>query len=196
MKIDTNLFENFENLTADELREKIKNLDLEVPDSEEVSKLKNLLNKASGEASNYKKQLREKEEADRAKMSEEEKEKADREAADRAKDELIAKLQREQAVTTYTAKLIGLGMKEDEAKKTAQNMPNGLDDTFFSAMSKYKDDMERNIRADITKNTPRPDKSGDDNKGITKEDFNKMSYKERVELKNSNPTEYEALKGE
>lgn len=192
MKIDKNLIENFDNLSADELRNAILNLEIKTDKGEsnadEVARLKAALNKATGEASDYKKQLREQ-------MSAEDKAKADREAADKAKDDLIAELQRKQAVTEYTAKLIGLGIDETEAKKTAETMPNGLDDSFFSTLTNFKGQIERNIKAKITKDTPRPDGGNNNNQGITKDDFNKMGYKERLELKQNNPTEYENLKG-
>lgn len=192
MKFDKNLIENFDNLSAEELKAALENLELpsgeDKSNDDEIAKLKAALNKASSEASDYKKQLREK-------MSAEEKEKAEKEAADKEKDELIAKLQRERAVTNYTAKLIGLGISEAEAKKTAEKMPSGLDDTFFDTFSNFKNEVERKTKAELTKGTPRPGGGSDTDKTITKEQFDKMGYKERLELKQNNPTEYENLKG-
>lgn len=193
MKIDKNLIPNFDELSADELREAITNLDIKTDNDnkgndDEIARLKAALNKASSEASDFKKQLREK-------MSTEEKEKAEKEAADKEKDELIAKLLRNQDVTNYTAKLIGLGMNEADAKKTAETMPSGLKDTFFEACTNLKSDIERKVKAEITKGTPRPDGGNEKPEGVTKEQFNKMSYMERLELKKNNPTEYENLKG-
>ncbi len=191
MKFDKNLIENFDELSADELRAKLLEIEFETDkgnNDDEIAKLKAALNKASSEASDFKKQLREK-------MSAEEKEKAEKEAADKAKDELIAQLQKEQSVANYTAKLIALGINEADAKKTAETMPSGLDDTFFATFNNFKGDIERKVKAEITKGTPRPDGGSDKDEGVTKEQFNKMGYMERLELKKNNPTEYQNLKG-
>jgi len=189
MKYDTKTIENFENLSADELRAVISNMD--VPDTnsnnDDVTKLKNALNKATAEASDFKKQLREQ-------MSESDRLKAEREEADKAKDELIKSYQRKEAVGNYTTKLVALGLDLDTAKKTAESLPNDINDNFFTSLSNFKADFEKSIRADITKDTPRPGGGNTDNK-ISREDFAKMSYKDRLKLKSENPTEYEALKG-
>lgn len=194
MKIDKNLIENFDELSAED---KVKALlDFEFDNnSDEIAKLKAALNKSASETSNFKKQLREKEEAERAKMSAEEKEKADREAADKAKDELIAQLQREKAESAYTAKLIGLGVSEAEAKKAVAALPNEIGDDFFDVLSNFKGEVERKVKADVTKGTPRPDGGGHEQTETTKEQFAKMGYKERLELKQNNPEEYENLRG-
>ncbi|MBQ0097904.1 MAG: hypothetical protein KBS62_03085 [Oscillospiraceae bacterium] len=186
-KFDTSKIENFDELSADELRELFRNT--EIPDNnddEEKTKLKNALNKATSEASGYKKQLREQ-------MSEAERQKAEKEESDKEKDELIAKYQRNETVSNYTTKLVSLGLDEASAKKSAEALPNGIGDDFFTGISNYKTQFEKNIRADLTKKTPRPN-GGSEKGNHTAKDFQNMSYLERIALKKENPEEYEALK--
>ena len=59
MKI-TDKIEGYENMSAEEKLKALEGFEVEEPNTSEVTKLKEALNKASSEASNYKKQLKEK----------------------------------------------------------------------------------------------------------------------------------------
>lgn len=144
-----------EDMTSDE---KLALLDgYEEPKSETY--WKNQHDKLSTELASMKKRERER-------MSEDEKREADRAAADAAKDEELKTLRREKALSSYKAQYLAQGYDAKLAEQAATGMVDGDTNAVFDAMNKYRDAMEKKLRTDILKDTPKPP-SGDEGKELS-----------------------------
>ena len=150
----------------------------------ENGKLKNAQSNASADASKWKKQLQER-------MSEQERaENATKELIDSLKAE-NERLKRDQEVASRTAAYVGVGFDESLAKKAAEAY--GSDhDGFMDALKAFITAHDKALQADALRSTPRPGNGGTD-PAITKEEFAKMNYSERVKLFNENPDLYQEL---
>lgn len=192
MNIDVTKIEGFDGMTAEE---KVKALmGYEYDDNSkalkeaqaEVERYKNAQSKASSEAAEYKRQLREK-------MSDEEKQAKDNaEKFENLKTEHDALLKKVK-ISENKAKFLALGYSEDLANETAEALYNGDTEKVFANQKAYQETLESKIKADVLKNTPKPVGGGGDPKVITAEELKKMSYKERVAFKNENPELYGEL---
>ena len=183
MKIDTTKIENFENLSAEEKLNAILNFDIEV---EDTSKLKNALNKATSEAAEYKKALREK-------QTEQERLEAERKAAENEREELLKNLMREKTIADNKAQFLAVGYGEELANKSAEAMADGNFTEIFSGFKTFVESRDKQIRAELIKGTPAPT-GGNTDVTITKEQFRKMSFTERNNLYNENPELYKQLR--
>lgn len=172
---------------ADEtMNENVQEVAPETKDSKdaEIERLKASLAKANSEAGSYRKQLRERQTAEEAAA-------AERAEKDAQREELLNTLLREKTEGHYAKRLMSLGLAEDEASKTAKGLPDGIEDSFFDGLFKYKTDLEKSIRAEIVKGTPKLEAAGVSTPtGVTKEMFDKMGYAERVKLYNTDPDLY------
>jgi len=179
MNIDVSKIENYETMTADEKIAALEayNFEEPAPDNKEALKLKEALNKASSQAAEFKRKLAEK-------QTEEERREAERAEAEKAKDELIASLTREKDLAT-------LAKGFEKAGKYATDMATAfLDnkaDSFADAFGKFLAEHDKELNAEILKETPKPQNSGGGNKTVTKEMFDKMSYMEMMQLKQDSP---------
>ena len=102
------------------------------PVNAEVEKLKAALTRASADAAEWKRQLREKQT---------EKERADAERAEQEqamRDELET-LRKEKRVSDYTAKCVALNMDADLAGKTANALADGNADALFDCLKAFVD---------------------------------------------------------
>lgn len=150
----------------------------------ENGKLKNAQSNASADASKYKKQLQER-------MSEQER------AAEETK-ELIASLKaenermkRETEVAARTATYVGLGFDEVTAKTAAEAYGNDHD-VFSDALKTFLAAHDKALLADKMRSTPRPG-TGAAERAVTKEQFDKMGYTDRLKLFNEQPELYKKL---
>lgn len=151
----------------------------------EIERLKASLAKANSEAGNFRKQLRERQTAEEAAA-------ADRAEKDAQREELLNTLLREKTEGHYTRRLMALGLAEEDALKMAKGLPSEIQDSFFDGLVKYKTDLEKSIRAEIVKGTPKLGTAGvSAMASVTKEAFEKMGYLERVKLHNTDPELYE-----
>lgn len=182
--------EGYEEMSAED---KLKALEaLEVEDD---SKLKKLLNDANSEASAYKKKLKEKEAELNSKLSEQElaeKERAEKEAE---KDALLNQLLREKTVAEHKANFLKVGYDEDAATKSAAAIADGDFATLFDNLGKFISERDKKAQVKLMDSTPLPS-AGSVVPEITKEQFDKMSFKERNELFTKNKELYDKLKGE
>lgn len=178
-----------ENMTLEEIDKVLDKIDLSKDSSEQIKKLKNSLDKASSEAANYKKQLREK-------MTEDE-QKTQKEAEERAElEEKYNKLLRETEITKHKAKFLSLGYDEKLADETAEALMNNDLAKVFSNQKQFQDSLEKKIRAEVLKDTPKP-VSGSNDQKMTKEKFMQLSPTERHNFYLKHPEEYKELyKGE
>ncbi len=154
------------------------------------AKNKSALDKALKEKGEITKRLREKqtaEEAEAEARTEAEAERAEREAE---KDKIIARYEAEK-------RFLSMGMKDDVLESAVEAKLNGDEDALFSIINKfYENKANADIKAKENEwlgNRPPVNVGVGGNATLTKEQFNKMGYKARVELANNNPELYKQL---
>lgn len=166
-QIDTSTLENFGEMSADELREFISSY--EIPESDDkikYTKLKSSFDKTASELAAAKRTIR-------ASQSAEEQAKADREAEMKEMKDKYDALLRESTIAKNAQKFSGLLGKDGEAAALA--FADGDIDKVVELFSKAKTDFEKSIRADVTKNSPRPDDvAGKGTNFTSKEDIMKI----------------------
>ena len=176
-----------EGMTIEEINAALKDIDLPTDSSAEIDRLKAALSKSNSEAADYKKQLREKMSAEELKAKE-----------DAEKwDELIKErdaLLREKTVAGHKANYLALGYDEKLAIETAEAMANGEIEKVFANQKKHLEAVEKKIRADVLKDTPKPE-GGKGSEALTKEQFSKMSIAEQFKFSTEHPEEYKKLYG-
>lgn len=167
-----------QDVSIDALRAELERLKVE------NGKLKNAQSNASADASKYKKALQER-------MSEQER------AAEETKD-LIASLRAENEamkrsaeVSARTATYIGIGFDEILAKQAAEAYGNNHD-AFSDALKSFLAAHDKALLAEQMRSTPRPG-VGAVEAAVTKEQFDKMGYAERVKLFETQPELYKKL---
>ena len=147
-KIDISSIEGYAEMSAEEKLEALEAFELPEPDYSGYVK-KELLDKASSEAANFKKQLREK-------MTEEEAAKA-KAAEDMASmQEELSQLRREKIIQEYTAQFLGLGYDKELALETAEALEKGDMHTVFVNQTKFSAAREKALKAELLKDTPKP----------------------------------------
>lgn len=104
------------------------------------------------------------------------------------------KLLRESEISKHKAKLLGLGYDEKLADETAEAMADGDMEKVFANQKKHLDSVEKRVRADALKDTPKPTPDGD-SKTMTLEKFRKLSSAERAAFFEEHPEEYKELYG-
>lgn len=186
MKINTGKIEGYENMTLEQKLAALEGYEVDEPDySGYVSK--ETFDKTASELANSKKQLRERMSAEELKAKE-----------DAEKwDELIKErdsLLREKTVAGYKAKYLALGYEESLAGETAEAMANGETDKVFANHNKHLAAVEKRIRADVLKSTPKPE-GGNGSDTMTKEKFSKMPIAEQHKYSVEHPEEYKKLYG-
>jgi hypothetical protein len=176
-----------EGMTVEDIENALKDIDMPTDNAAEIDRLRAALSKSNSEAADFKKQLREKMSAEELKAKE-----------DAEKWEEIVKerdaLLREKTIATHKAKFLSLGYDEGLANETAEAMANGELDKVFANQKKHLDAVEKKIRADVLKDTPKPE-GGNGSDTITKEKLRGMTAGERYEYSISHPEEYNKLYG-
>lgn len=151
-KIDTKSIENFESMTAEEKLNALLSYEFEAPKADESAELKNVrnaLNKASSEAAEYKRALREKQsEAERAEADRLENEK-------KLQDELAAYRTKER-ISSYQAKLMTAGYDSETAAVMAKALPEGVSDDYFAINKSFLDNQRQAILSDALDRQPKP----------------------------------------
>ena len=176
-----------EGMTVAEIETALADIDLPVDNSAEIDRLKNALSKSNSEAADYKKQLRDKMSAEELKAKE------DAEKFEELQTKYEA-LVRKDSISQNKVKLLALGYEEALANETAEAMVNGELDKVFTNQKKHLESVEKKIRADVLKGTPKPE-GGKGSETITKEAFSKMSIAEQYKYSVDHPEEYKKLYG-
>lgn len=172
-----------EGMTAEEIAKALEGVDL--PDSAgEIERLTKALNKSNSEAADYKRQLREKMSAEEI----EAKETADKiEALTKERDALL----REKTVAGHKANYLALGYDEKLAVETAEAMVSGDIAKVFANQKKHQEALDKKIRADVLKETPKPEGGGgkattiEDIMKITDSDARQAAIAENIDLFNN-----------
>lgn len=183
-KVDTSRIEGYANMTLDQKLAALESYEVEEPDYSGYVK-KEVFDKTASELASKKRELNEKLTAD------EKKEQADKEAREKLQAD-YDRLLRESEVSKYKAKFLGMGYEEKLAEETAIAMVDGDSEKVFSNQKKHIESVEKRVRAEVLKDTPKPAPDGD-SKIITKEIYRKMSPLERAEYAEKNPEEYKSL---
>ena len=174
-----------EGMSLEEIEVALADIEIPADQSGEIERLKSALSKSNSENAEWKKKHREA-------LSEEER-KA-QEMADRMKqlEEQNAALLRESSVSKHKARFLGMGYEEALANDAAVAMADGDMEKLFSYQLKHQEALEKKIRADALKGTPKPVPDKKDG-AMTLENLRKMTSQERYEFSQKNPEEYKAL---
>ena len=176
-----------EGMTVEEIETALAGIELPTDNSSELERLKNALSKSNSEAADFKKQLREKMTADEIKAKE------DAEKQEKLQNDYDA-LVKKVTISENKANLLALGYEDKLATETAEALVNGEIDKVFANQKKHLESVEKKIRQDILKDTPKPD-GGNTSTTITKEQFDAMGYTERLKVFNENPEIYKEYTG-
>lgn len=186
MKIDVSQIEGYADMTPEQKLKALEEIELADPDYSGFVK-KDVFDKTASELAEKKKELREKMTADEA-----EKQKQQEEQEKLQKN--YEKLLRETTVSKNKAKLLALGYDEKLADETAEAMADGDSEKIFANQKKHLEAVEKKVRAEALKDTPKPTPDGD-SKTMTLEKFRKLSAQERLEYSTNHPEEYKTLYG-
>ena len=155
-----------EGMSVEDIEKALEGIELPTDNSAELERLKNALSKSNSEAADYKKQLRDKMSDDERKAKED----ADKMADLQSKyDELLKK----STIAENKARLLALGYEDALAAEVAEAMAEGDTDKVFAAQKKHLDSVEKKIREDVLKDTPKP--TGGSGKGMTADDILKIT---------------------
>lgn len=183
-KIDISKIDGYADMTPEQKIAALEAYETEDPDYSGYVK-KDVFDKTASELAAKKKELNEK-------LSEDEKTK---QKEQEEREELQSKYERllhESEVSKFKAKLLGMGYDEKLADETAEAMASGDTDKVFANQKKHLDNVEKKVRAEALKDTPKPTPDGD-SKTMTLEKLRKLSPIEREQWSRQNPEDYKAL---
>ena len=186
MKINTDKIQGYADMTPEEKIKALEAFEVAEPDYTGYVK-KDIFDKTASDLADYKKQLREKMSADEIKAKED----AEKQAKLQSDyDALVRKV----TLSENKAKLLGLGYEDKLATETAEAMIDGNLDKVFANQKKHLEAVEKKIREDVLRDTPKPE-GGNSSNAMTKEKFREMSANERYEYSKAHPEEYKQIYG-
>jgi len=185
-KIDVTQIEGYAEMSAEDKLKALEGFDIPDPDYSGYVK-KDVFDKTASELAGVKKQLKDKMTDDEAAKQKEQEEREELQSK-------YEKLLRESEISKHKAKLLALGYDEKLADETAEAMADGDMEKVFANQKKHLDSVEKRVRADALKDTPKPTPDGD-SKTMTLEKFRKMSPAERAAFYEEHPEEYKELYG-
>ena len=183
-KIDVTQIEGYAEMSAEDKLKALEGFDIPDPDYSGYVK-KDVFDKTASELAGVKKQLKDKMTDDEAAKQ---KEQEEREELQSKYDKLL----RESEISKHKAKLLGLGYDEKLADETAEAMADGDMEKVFANQKKHLDSVEKRVRADALKDTPKPTPDGD-SKTMTLEKFRKLSPAERAAFFEEHQEEYKEI---
>ena len=190
-KIDLSLIEGYETMS---LEDKVKLLEAFEFDDSELTKLrddnkkqKDLITKYTGEISSLKK-------AQSAGLTEAEKKAKEQEDAFTDLQSKYDALLKSSTISQYQAKYIALGYDEAMALETATALVDGDMDKVFANSEKFKTSLEKQLRAEAVKATPKPDGKGGVSVPKTRDDI--MKIKDPTERQKAIAENIELFTGE
>lgn len=152
----------------------------------ENKRLKAATDKATADASNWKKKYTATQtDAERLSM-----EKAEEEAK---KQQELEDLRKFKVVTEAKDQYRRLGYSDELAKSAAEAQFAGDFEELARIQQSYQDELAKQIKADLMKSMPAPATGNDETVQMTKEQFKAMTYRQQVEFKQKYPTAYEKL---
>lgn len=149
-KIDVSRIENFDTMSNEDKLKALLDYEYEAPkqdESAELTRVRAALNKASGEAAEYKRALREK-------QSEAERAEADRLERENALQEELKAYRVKERVSTYKAQLMAVGYDATTAEVMANALPEGVSDEFFATQKNFLDGQRQKIMTESINKQP------------------------------------------
>lgn len=183
-KIDITKINGYADMTAEQKIAALEAYETEDPDYSGYVK-KDVFDKTASELAAKKKELSEKLTEDEKAKQKEQEEREDLQAK-------YDKLLHESEVSKFKAKLLGMGYEEKLADETAEAMVSGDTEKVFANQKKHLDSVEKKVRAEALKDTPKPTGDGE-TKGMTLEKLRKLSPMERENWARTNSDEYRKL---
>lgn len=185
MKIDTSLIEGYEEMSAEDKIKALEEFEME-EDTKELDKAKKSVTKANGEAAEWKRKYK-------ALEQERDGEKTASETALESLQNEVAQLKKAKKESEHRANFLALGYSEEVAKDSAKALTEGDLDEFFALQKKHQEEYKKDIEKKVVlgMQTPVGGATVDAYASLTKEDFEKMNFTERVKLKRENPKIYE-----
>ena len=147
-------------------------------------KLKNAVNTASADASEWKKKYN-------GKLSEEEQAKEAQESATAAMQKELEALRRERNIANYVAALGGsdIGMDSENAKAVAEALNDGNIDHVIGGLRKFIASHDKALAEKAMQNNPTLP-GGSTTRTVSKAEFDSMGYREMVQFKAEHPDLY------
>ena len=109
-------------------------------------------------------------------------------------EEQNAALLRESGGAKHKAKFLGMGYEVALATDAATAMVDGDMEKLFTYQQKHQEALEKKIRADALKSTPKPVPNKDGGP-VTRDQVAKMSMEDRIKFYQEHPDEYKELYG-
>ena len=188
-KIDTSQIEGYAGMTAEEKLAALESFEIADPDYTGYVK-KEQFDKAAKDAADWKKKYN-------SKLSEDDQAaQAQKDLMEQMETELNA-LRYEKKVSDYTAKFAAAGYDAELAKSTAAALADGDMEKVFANQAKFQKAYEKSLRAELMKETPKPDGAGgseDFDKVKTKEDFLKLTTEQQIAYVAEHPKWKDELK--
>ena len=192
MKIDVAQITDYDSLSLVEKVAALENFEYDDHSEavESLGKYKEATDKATKEAAEYKKQLKALQDQQKTGNT-----KADATIAQL--QEQVAELTRQNTISSYTAQYVALGYEAELAKATAIATADGDVATVFENQQKFLEQHDKDVKANILKQTPGPAKGGTGKQApaMTLEKFRKLSQAERMKFAAEFPEEYAKLYG-
>ena len=187
-KVDITKIEGYEGMTPEEKIKALEAYEIEdvQPDYSGYVK-KDVFDKTASELAGVKKQLKEKMTDDEAAKQKEQEEREELQSK-------YEKLLHDSEVSKNKAKLLALGYEEKLADDTAEAMVTGDLEKVMSNQKKHLEAVEKKVRAEALKDTPKPTGDGD-SKTMTLEKLRGMTPSERYTYSQEHPEEYKELYG-
>jgi hypothetical protein len=187
-KVDITKIEGYESMTTEEKIKALEAYEIEdvQPDYSGYVK-KDVFDKTASELAGVKKQLKEKMTDDEAAKQKEQEEREELQSK-------YEKLLHDSEVSKNKAKLLALGYEEKLADDTAEAMVTGDLEKVMANQKKHLEAVEKKVRAEALKDTPKPTGDGD-SKTMTLEKLRGMSPSERYTYSQEHPEEYKELYG-
>ena len=187
-KVDITKIEGYEGMTPEEKIKALEAYEIEdvQPDYSGYVK-KDVFDKTASELAGVKKQLKEKMTDDEAAKQKEQEEREELQSK-------YEKLLHDSEVSKNKAKLLALGYEEKLADDTAEAMVTGDLEKVMTNQKKHLEAVEKKVRAEALKDTPKPTGDGD-SKTMTLEKLRGMTPSERYTYSQEHPEEYKELYG-
>ena len=190
MKIDVGLIQGYETMTAEEKLAALESFEYDDHSDalQELEKHKDATNKATKEAAEYKKQLKALQDQQKTGNS-----KADETIA--RLQEQVNELTRQNTIASYTAQFTALGYDPELASATAIATADGDVATVFENQRKFLEAHDKQTKADILKQTPKPCQGGTGKQAptMTLEKYRKLPEVEKMKFAAEFPEEYARL---
>lgn len=185
-QIDTSKIEGYADMTPEQKVAALESYAIADPDYSGYVK-KDVFDKTASELAQTKKDLK-------ARMTEEEKQKAEAEAELKRYKEQAETLQREKNIADNKAKFISIGYDDALATETAEALEKGDYATLFKNHQTVIENVKKIAKGEaMASTTPPAGKANEGGKTITKEQFDNMTYTERVKLFETDPDLYKEL---